>query len=271
MSEKVQVWRDVTMELGKYSQRKDQQAPVTYCDWSKDAEVRFGHLLSGYDYNSFKLDCEAIEHLAGKDLLYQHFIVEIKGFFGSGTFETKKLRAGQREIVCYFGDYEQCHRDNPVSNFKPNVIEKYSAKDLLQHIDDEVRVANGLKGSDPIDRVYNTENFALRRHADLGNLLGVRLRKNAEALKANGTPYKLLQANHWIWFTWDLGKRGNSYKSHVSAIAESDSADGDLIFVPPLYSGSEYGIMYVHTGENLMTAGYDWKELNISTMPRDDM
>lgn len=105
MSEKVQVWRDVTMELGKYSQRKDQQAPVTYCDWSK----------------------------------------------------------------------------------------------------------------------------------------------------------------------WDLGKRGNSYKSHVSAIAESDSADGDLIFVPPLYSGSEYGIMYVHTGENLMTAGYDWKELNISTMPRDDM
>lgn len=38
----------------------------------------------------------------------------------------------------------------------------------------------------------------------------------------------------------------------------------------PMYGG-KYGIMYVHTAEDEMGDQSDWRLLNISTMPRDDM
>ncbi|MED3647122.1 hypothetical protein P4475_09985 [Halalkalibacterium halodurans] len=269
MSEKVQVWRDSSQNVYESYRREAGYASRYYCinEGFPGLQVHFGGLVSGYTFETTgtchqqypyegRGDHEgSYEYTPIKTFLNGDFVngLLVKEFWGRDCFEN------------WDNPYE------PDCTERTESLQQYSAKDLLQHIDDEVRTANGLSGSDPINEVYSTENFVLRYHPDFGNISGVRIRKDTEALQANGTPFKIIGANQWIWFSWDNGNRGNSYKSHVSAIADSDSANGELNFVPPLYGGSNYGVMYVHTGEDQPQEQFDWKELHISTMPKDDM
>lgn len=269
MSEKVQIWRDEIKSLGEHRKKNTETGGI--CAWIDSGQkIHFGQLLNGYNYESPIKDCEIIKPSPGKDFVTQSFVIDIQGFFNENNFTDKSIQAGTRGYVCYFGDHIQCRRDFPESEYRSHELEMFSAKNLVQHIDDEVRIAHDLLGSDPITQVYSTENFALRNHSELGNLMGLRLRKETQSLKADGTIYKNLNENSWIWFTWDYATRGNSFKSHISTIAESVEVDSELIFVPPLYGG-KYGIMYVYTGEDIPQEEFDWRELNISTMPRDDI
>lgn len=265
MSEKVQVWRDNTTGVFEDYWREYQQGGRYFCYTGESlGSVHFGSLVSGYTFDSVG-NCSQQFPYVGKGTHRSEYVyTPIKKISGN------ELREGL-VIKSYWE--EECFEEwlpNGGCTIKSKELEEYSAKNLLQHIDDEVRVAHGLIGSDSIDKVYKTENFALRYHPELGNMMGVRLRRETRTIKSDGSFYKYLSGSNWIWFTWDNATRGNSYKFYISAIAESQSADSELVYVPSMYGG-KYGIMYVHTAEDEMGDQSDWRLLNISTMPRDDM
>lgn len=277
MSEKVQVWRDESIEniyepfdadpTGGFN-GPDGPMGNPNCPNNKiEGNLFFGNLLSNFDYNEIHMECSyggGIEGWWQRNRLYRN---RVKSFFNNGVFIEGSINSKTELQDCQYGRYGRIECGTPKVT---RHLEQYSAKDLVQHIDDEVRVAHDLKGSDIIDGIYQTENFAIRKHETLGNLTGVRIRKDTPVLNANGEFYKFLHENEWIWFTWGLATRGNSFKSHISTIATSENVDSELVFAPPLQGGT-YGIMYVYTGEDLTQESFDWRSLNISTMPRDDM